>query len=225
MAREYIPVFFDWLEVTQDLTQGQKGNLIDAAILYATGGDYESVLEGVEKIAFRFIKGQIDRNAAISDARSKAGSSKKEQLGDLNRFDNQSGTNDNKHEQTESNSAKEKENKKENKKENDNKVIRRFTPPTTDEVRAYCQERGNSVDAERFVDFYTSKGWKIGKEPMKDWRAAVRTWEKEDNGRKPAKVVSAQQYTQRNYAEVGNRIMDDLDREMAQYLAKERGAG
>jgi hypothetical protein len=56
----------------------------------------------------------------------------------------------------------------------------RFTPPTVDEVRDYCRERGNSVDAERFVDFYTAKGWKVGKSPMKDWKAAVRTWEKED---------------------------------------------
>lgn len=61
----------------------------------------------------------------------------------------------------------------------------RFTPPTPDEVKEYCQERGNSVDAQRFVDYYESKGWMIGKNKMKDWRAAVRTWErntkKEDN--------------------------------------------
>ena len=53
-----------------------------------------------------------------------------------------------------------------------------FTPPTPDEVAAYCRERGNAVDAERFCDFYASKGWRIGNQPMKDWRAAVRTWEK-----------------------------------------------
>lgn len=55
---------------------------------------------------------------------------------------------------------------------------KRFTPPTVDEVRAYCLERSNNVDAEKFVDFYTAKGWKVGKNPMKDWRAAVRTWER-----------------------------------------------
>lgn len=53
-----------------------------------------------------------------------------------------------------------------------------FTPPTPDEVAAYCRERGNAVDAERFCDFYASKGWMIGNQRMKDWRAAVRTWEK-----------------------------------------------
>lgn len=53
-----------------------------------------------------------------------------------------------------------------------------FVKPTVEEVRQYCWERRNGIDAERFVDFYESKGWKVGKEPMRDWKAAVRTWEK-----------------------------------------------
>lgn len=59
----------------------------------------------------------------------------------------------------------------------------RFTRPTVDEVRAYCLERGNSVDAQRFCDFYASKGWRVGNQPMKDWRACVRTWEQRDRAR------------------------------------------
>ena len=61
------------------------------------------------------------------------------------------------------------------------KPRKRFTPPTVDEVAAYCRERGNAVDAQRFVDFYASKGWKVGSSGMKDWRAAVRNWERQDN--------------------------------------------
>lgn len=53
-----------------------------------------------------------------------------------------------------------------------------FTPPTVEEVRAYCIERNNNVDAERFVNYYESKGWLIGKTKMKSWKAAVRTWER-----------------------------------------------
>ena len=60
----------------------------------------------------------------------------------------------------------------------------RFTPPTVDEVRDYCQELGNSVDPERFVDFYASKGWLVGKTKMKDWRAAVRSWGRSDSQQK-----------------------------------------
>ena len=54
----------------------------------------------------------------------------------------------------------------------------RFTKPTIEEVQAYCRERGNSVDANRFIDYYEANGWKVGKNPMSDWRAAIRTWEK-----------------------------------------------
>jgi len=60
---------------------------------------------------------------------------------------------------------------------------KKFIPPTVQEVEAYCRERGNAVDAQRFVDHYASVGWKVGKNPMKDWRAAVRTWERNDEGR------------------------------------------
>lgn len=56
--------------------------------------------------------------------------------------------------------------------------------PSLDEVKAYCNERGNRVDPERFIDYYTSNGWKVGKNPMKDWKAAVRTWERTDEGKK-----------------------------------------
>lgn len=55
---------------------------------------------------------------------------------------------------------------------------KRFTPPTVSEVSDYCKERGSNIDPEQFVDFYASKGWRVGNQPMKDWRAAVRTWEK-----------------------------------------------
>lgn len=54
----------------------------------------------------------------------------------------------------------------------------RFKPPTIEEVQAYCKERQNNVDAERFIDYYTSNGWKVGKNTMKDWKAAVRNWER-----------------------------------------------
>lgn len=59
-------------------------------------------------------------------------------------------------------------------KEKDN---RNTVPPLFDWIELYCKERNNSVDARKFFDFYQSKGWKIGKEKMKDWQAAVRTWE------------------------------------------------
>lgn len=59
------------------------------------------------------------------------------------------------------------------------KIVRgKFIPPSLEQVKAYCLERKNNVDAERFIDYYASRGWMIGKNKMRDWRAAVRTWER-----------------------------------------------
>ena len=68
------------------------------------------------------------------------------------------------------------------------KKTKRFVKPTLDDVQAYCQERQNNVDPESFIDFYESKGWKVGNQPMKDWKAAVRTWERRDNNRQRYKT-------------------------------------
>lgn len=83
-----------------------------------------------------------------------------------------------------------KEKPKQEKKETKRKV---FTKPTLDEVAAYCIERSNGIDAASFINFYESKGWLIGKSPMKDWKAAVRTWEakRKENKPKAVKVETA----------------------------------
>lgn len=72
---------------------------------------------------------------------------------------------------------------------------KRFVPPTVAEVTAYCQERGNRVNPEAFVDFYASKGWMVGKNPMRDWKAAVRTWERSE-GRGHNSAGNRGNYTQ-----------------------------
>lgn len=75
------------------------------------------------------------------------------------------------------------------------KKRKRFEPPTLDEVKAYCLERKNNVDAERFFDYYSANGWVQGKgKPIKDWKACVRTWER-GNGfatsvKKPKESIS-----------------------------------
>ena len=133
MAKEYVPIFFDWLDVTQDLSAEEKGKLIDAVVAYASGQEYEPYLTGGVRIAFRFLKGQVDRNNAISEARSEARKNKPEE--------NES--NNNKPEQTASNFPKEKEKEKEKDKDKENdkesarekKPLARFTPPTVEEVK------------------------------------------------------------------------------------------
>lgn len=63
----------------------------------------------------------------------------------------------------------------------------RFNPPDVDEIRNYCKKRNNNVDPQRFFDYYESNGWKVGKNPMKNWQAAVRNWEKDAAGKAPAR--------------------------------------
>lgn len=59
---------------------------------------------------------------------------------------------------------------------------KRFSPPSVEDVAAYCQERKNDIDADAFVDYYSARNWTMGKTKMKDWKAAVRTWERNRKG-------------------------------------------
>ena len=65
---------------------------------------------------------------------------------------------------------------------------KKFIPPTVEEIADYCKERNNNVDAQRFHDFYSSKGWYVGKNKMKDWKAAVRTWEQSQRRENSSKI-------------------------------------
>lgn len=90
---------------------------------------------------------------------------------------------------TDSSPEKRREEKRRGKEEDQNQRgggASRFTPPSLEEVRAYCLERKNTVDPEKFIAHYTSNGWKVGRNPMKDWRAAIHsTWEKGETFGKP----------------------------------------
>lgn len=70
----------------------------------------------------------------------------------------------------------------------------RFVKPTVDEVQAYCDERKNNINAQHFCDYYDVRGWKVGgKTPMKDWQAAVRTWEQNNFTSSPRSQYSARE--------------------------------
>ena len=88
-----------------------------------------------------------------------------------------------------------------------NQCNNRFSKPSLDEVRAYCYERGNAVNPEAFIDFYDSNGWKVGNNPMKDWKAAVRTWERrEKKPSQPQQPVKKKE----SYFEHNNRILAEI---------------
>ena len=83
----------------------------------------------------------------------------------------------------------------------------KFVKPTVEEIKAYCQERNNNIDPQYFFDYYEGKGWLIGKTPMKDWKAAVRTWEK-NNFNHPQQP---QRKNWSNYVGEGSFLKDPKD--------------
>ena len=162
--------FYDALS---DLPDDIRVQAYDTICRYALFGEAPDCA-GVVRTVFKLVKPQIDANNKRREAGRKGGQAyRKQGRSEEEAKASNAEANESKIE------AKEKEKGKEKEKVNVN-VKKRFTPPTLEEVAAYCAERDNNVDAERFIDFYASKGWKVGNQPMKDWRAAVRTWEKRD---------------------------------------------
>ena len=131
--------------------------------------------------------GDNDENPIGDTSKNPIGDNDENPIGDTSK--NPIGDNDENPKETPNEKENENENEKEKENESPSETKRekqakekrlRFSAPSVDEVRDYCRERGNSIDAETFVDFYASKGWKVGSSPMKDWQSAIRTWEKRE---------------------------------------------
>lgn len=182
----YIKLFVDYLDAIEPLGDAERGRLFTSLLEYARTGEAPQ-LGGNERFLFPMMRAQIDRDntamTELSEARSKAGKIGAEAKQANSGFARQNKQMPNL--SSKSSYDKDKDKDKDKGKDKDESITRarRFTPPTLDDVLAYVRERGSDVDPQRFLDFYASKGWMIGKNPMKDWKAAVRTWEKrEDTG-------------------------------------------
>ncbi len=79
----------------------------------------------------------------------------------------------------------------------------RFKKPTIEEIKEYCCERNNNIDPESFYHFYESKGWKVGKTPMKDWKSCIVTWEKNNKPKDGNKKINKMNQGSRNFPEMG----------------------
>lgn len=95
-----------------------------------------------------------------------------------------------------------------------------FHPPSVDEVKAYCDEKGYSIDPSQFVNFYESKGWMVGKNKMKDWKAAVRTWQGNHRTASSDKKTRFNDFQQREY-DMGELERDLLGRSSQVYQDEE----
>jgi len=194
------PVYLDYSKAVTKLSDAEAGKLFKALLEYADSGQ-DPQLEGSLYAVFAIMQNQLDRDTEkyvqkcerLRQNGSKGGRPVRDK---------------------EPNGNQEKPNgypKKPKKPDTDTDTVtdtvtdsnigskadkpssrHRFTPPTVDEVKAYCMEKGYVVDPQRFVDYYTSNGWKVGKNPMKDWKAAVRNWngkEQSHNGKTEPKSI------------------------------------
>ena len=192
-------IYTAYADKFQKLTDEQFGQLMRAIIEYQRTGaapDMSDKDTAVE-LAFDVIKFDLDANnekyEATVEKRREAGAKGGKKKAENYNNDKQNEANlanASKCKQSQANQAD-----NDNVNDNDNYIKKdspkgeskekRFAPPSLDEVKEYCQERNNGIDPQRFINFYEAKGWMIGKNKMKNWKAAVRNWESRDKSEVP----------------------------------------
>lgn len=193
MAKEYVCLYHSFLDVIQPLSDEERGRLLTAILIYGKTG-IPPEMTGNERFVFPAIRSQIDRDAEKYNDRCKKNAQNITNRWNGPRSDEKSDTNVYDRIRTNTTAyemyqGKDKDKCKCKDKGKGDKGVTgaqsaparaRFQKPTVEQVDAYCRERGNNVNAQRFFDYYESNGWKVGKNSMKDWKSAVRTWERND---------------------------------------------
>ena len=183
-------LYTEYLRHIQKMSMNQRGELFTAILCYAAG---ESVpeLDAAADMAFSFIRERMDRdNAAYMEKVEK-----RREAGKLGGRPKANAYDENQTKAKKANGFSEKQNNPDTvpvtdtvpviEKESKEKSMR-FSPPTRQNVAEYCAEKGYSgFDVERFLDYYTSNGWMVGKNKMKDWKAAVRNWARAGTAPRP----------------------------------------
>ena len=208
MTKKSFIIYDSWGKVFKSLPKEQAGELIQALCAYSFDDNENDIDDPALAAIFVMVKDKLDEDAEnYEEVKKKRTAAIKKRWGDKSQRE----------EDTQGNKSIEKNTNEYTSILNDsvsvsvsdsvsiskdidkgNRERSAFRPPDVTEVRSYCQERKNKVDPERFVDFYTSKGWLVGKSKMKDWRAAVRNWEKEENARSGTTKQSTQPSNTRN---------------------------
>ena len=193
MERKQFTWYRSYYDALKELPAEEFRDIVLAVCAYALDGE-EPELSGVARAIFTLIRPTLEVGRSKAENRSRAEQTvlSAEQTGNRpeqtknkpEQTQNKRKQTDNKPEQT----RKEKEKEREKESENDSYCSppppsgpKRFVPPTLAEVQSYVAERQSPVDPQGFIDFYASKGWMVGKTPMKDWKAACRnaeTWER-----------------------------------------------
>lgn len=174
-SQDYIA---EWLGATDRTVRNVLTSLVDKNLIIKKDISYNSFSY---KANLRIIK-EIDAEKISSDAEKISPLMRKKFPHDAEKFSTNNTSN----------------NTSRNTSNNIGEKSKRFIPPSIDQVKEYSLEKGYQIDAERFVDYYESKGWMIGKNKMKDWKAAVRNWQKNESTWEKAKKGSKpKNFTQR----------------------------
>lgn len=195
MERKQFTWYRSYYDALKEIPAEEFRAIVLAVCAYALDGE-EPELSGVARAIFTLIRPtlEVGRSKAENRSRTEQTSISAEQTGNRpEQTKNKPEQTENKRKQTGNKpkqTRKEKEKEKEREKESENDSYcsppppsgpKRFVPPTLAEVQSYVAERQSPVDPQGFIDFYASKGWMVGKTPMKDWKAACRnaeTWER-----------------------------------------------
>ena len=202
MDKNSFVLYASYQEHISLLTMEQRGVLLTAIIDYVAGQDLPQ-MDGMTLMAFSFIRSDLDRNeekyAKVCETRREAGkmggrpkangfSEKAKKANGF--FEKQT-----KAKKPDNDDEDEDDIKETLSKESVKKSVKRFSAPTVEQVKEYIDEKGYNIDPERFVDYYSSNGWMVGKVHMKDWKAAVRTWARSQRQEVTAKDSKRQEKT------------------------------
>ena len=175
--KKLVLIYVDWIATFNKLEDDEAGRLIKHFFSYVN--DLNPTSDRLTELLFEPIKQQLKR-----DLKAYEQTCQRNSLNASLRWNKNNATACDRIRKDAKHADNDNDNDNDNDTNNDNNSKRkskRFSPPTLLEVEDYCFERKNTVDASKFIDYYTSNGWKVGKNAMKDWRAAVRTWEKTQN--------------------------------------------
>lgn len=231
MDKSSFLMYIDWNDMIEELDDQSRGQLLLAIMRYQSGAELPEMDIGA-KVAFAQIRNQF-RKDEEKYSRTVANRSAAGKLGGRPKA-NASAEKQKKQMLFEESSTKQTEAKKaDNVNVNDNVLKentlkgvkeKRFAPPTPENVRGYCREMGyTNVDAERFVDFYASKDWMVGKNRMKDWKAAVRNWARQDQS-PVAKKPAAKKNAFQNFEDRGTDYDAMLAEQTREWLRTENRA-
>ena len=213
MAMEYVKMFYDWTDKASELTDEEYGALMRAIMKYARGETVPELVGGA-KFLFPVFRIYVDREADAYDEmcekRREAGLKsgiarrklKNEQVLNVLNTSEQMRTNANK-----MNQEKENENEKEEEKENDIFIYNQEKEPCIDEIKKYITENNLKIDGEEFFDHYSAIGWKIGGNPIVDWKAALRRWAR---GAKKRETISQESAPVKRAEESSSFDTDDF---------------